>query len=152
MSSLDAVDKGILRELQGNLPIVERPFRGMAGKLHITEEELFFRIKKLTDAGVIRKFGLRIDSKKVGYASTLVAMKVSKEKRDEVAEKLNTYSNVTHNYARDHEYNLWFTIIARNKRELEETLDKIRSEIEHENMLDLPVLRKFKINVKFNIK
>ncbi len=146
------MDKAILRGLQGNLPIVERPFQGVARKANITEEELFTRIRRLIDAGVIRKFGLRIDSKKVGYASTLVAMKVAREKRDEIAAKLNTYANITHNYAREHEYNLWFTIIAKSKEELEHTLVRIQHEVEYEDMLNLPVLRKFKINVKFNIK
>lgn len=150
--AIDAVDKGILRELQDNLPIVERPFASIAEKLCITEEELFSRIRRLIEQGIIRKFGLRIDSKKVGYASTLVALKVPLEKRGEIAEKLNGYANVTHNYAREHEYNLWFTIIARDEEELEKTLNKISSEVEHEDMRNLPVLRKFKINVKFNIK
>jgi DNA-binding Lrp family transcriptional regulator len=152
MTILEAVDKVILKELQGNLPIVERPFQGVAQKANITEEELFTRIRKLIDEGLIRKFGLRIDSKKVGYASTLVAMKVARGKRDEIAAKLNTYPNVTHNYAREHEYNLWFTIIARSKDELEKNLDKIQRDGGYEDMLNLPVLRKFKINVKFDIK
>jgi DNA-binding Lrp family transcriptional regulator len=150
--AMDAVDKGILRELQGDLPIVARPFAGIAARLNITEEELLSRIKGLIQQGIIRKFGLRIDSEKVGYASTLVALKVPRDKLDEIAAKLNSYPNVTHNYAREHEYNLWFTIIARNEEELRKTLDRISSEVEHEDMLNLPKLRKFKIKVKFDIR
>lgn len=149
---MDAVDKDILRELQGDLPIVARPFAEIAVRLGITEEELLGRIKGLIRQGVIRKFGLRIDSERVGYASTLVALKVPWDKLEEVAEKLNSYSNVTHNYAREHEYNLWFTVIARDEEELRRTLDRIRSEVEYEDMLNLPKLRRFKINVKFDIR
>jgi DNA-binding Lrp family transcriptional regulator len=152
MEKLDEIDKKILREMQGNLPVVKRPFLEAAKKIGICEEEFFSRVKKLIEAGIIRKFGLRIDSKKVGFASTLVAMKVPKEKLEEIAEKLNSYESITHNYARDHEYNLWFTVIERDKRVLNETLKRIAREVEHEEILNLPVLRKFKIDVKFKIK
>lgn len=152
MEKLDEVDKKILRELQGNLPIVERPFLEAAEKVGIAEEEFFSRLKKLIEAGIIRKFGLRIDSKKVGFASTLVAMKVAKDRIDAVAEQLNSYESITHNYARDHEYNLWFTVIDKDEKALNETLERIKREVEHEEMLNLPVVRKFKIDVKFDIR
>ncbi|MBI5253356.1 MAG: AsnC family transcriptional regulator, partial [Euryarchaeota archaeon] len=77
MEKLDEIDKKILREMQGNLPIVKRPFLEAAKKVGITEENFFSRVKKLIEKGIIRKFGLRIDSRKVGFASTLVAMKVA---------------------------------------------------------------------------
>lgn len=149
---MDAVDKDILRELQGDLPIVKRPFKEIASRVGISEKELLKRVEKLIEEGVIRKFGLRIDSRKVGYASTLVAMKVPGEKLDEVAAKLNENPNVTHNYAREHEFNLWFTIIARNEKELQKTLEDIRRSIEHEDMINLPTRRKFKIKVKFHVR
>ncbi len=149
---MDAVDKDILRELQGDLPIVKRPFKEIASRVGISEKELLRRVEKLIEEGVIRKFGLRIDSRKVGYASTLVAMKVPGEKLDEVAAKLNENPNVTHNYAREHEFNLWFTIIARNEEELQKTLEDIRRNIEHEDMINLPTRRKFKIKVKFHVR
>lgn len=152
MEKLNEIDKKILRELQENLPIVKRPYASVAGKIGVTEEEFFSRVKKFIARGVIRKFGLRIDSKKVGFASTLVAMKVPKDKLDEIAGQLNSYESVTHNYARDHEYNLWFTLIDRDEEALKKTLEQIGREVEHEEMLNLPVLRKFKINVKFDIR
>ncbi|MBI5254146.1 MAG: Lrp/AsnC family transcriptional regulator [Euryarchaeota archaeon] len=152
MEKLDGIDKKILRELQGNLPIAKRPFLEAAKKVGIAEEDFFSRVKKLIEKGIIRKFGLRIDSRKVGFASTLVAMKVAKHRIDAVAEQLNSYESITHNYARDHEYNLWFTVIDRDEKELGETLERIKREVEHEEMLNLPVLRKFKINVKFDIR
>ncbi len=149
---LDAMDKTILRALQGNLPIVSKPYDALAERVGIGEAELFSRVQKLVDAGIIRKFGLRIDSQKVGFASTLVAMKVPGDRIDEVAEKLNRYEAVTHNYARDHEYNLWFTVIERDKEALRKTLGELAREVEYEDILDLPVLKKFKIDVKFEIR
>ncbi|MFQ5816041.1 MAG: Lrp/AsnC family transcriptional regulator, partial [Candidatus Hydrothermarchaeaceae archaeon] len=73
-------------------------------------------------------------------------------KLDAVAEKLNVIESVTHNYARDHEYNLWFTVIERDEDALKETLQRISEEVEYEDMLNLPVLQKFKINVRFNVR
>ncbi|MEE8168807.1 MAG: AsnC family transcriptional regulator [Candidatus Hydrothermarchaeales archaeon] len=149
---LDNKDKAILRELQGNLPIVKRPFAAIAESVGMSEEELFTRIRNLIDIGIIRKFGLRIDSRKAGFASTLVAMKVPWEKMDEIAARLNRYESVTHNYAREHEYNLWFTVIERNEDALKKSLDRIASEVEYEDMLNLPILRRFKIDVRFNVR
>lgn len=149
---LDEVDKKILRELQSNLPIVERPFASVAGKVGITEEEFFSRVRGLIDDGIIRKFGLRIDSKRVGFASTLIAMKVAENKVDEIGEQLSSYEGVTHCYARDHEYNLWFTIIEKSKEELKKATERIKKDVEYEDMLDLPVKKRFKINVKFDIE
>jgi len=149
---LDEIDKGILRELQGNLPVVARPYAALAENVGVSEDEVFTRIKRLMEEGLIRKFGLRIDSKKVGFASTLVAMKVAPEKLDSVAEKLSAIESVTHNYARDHEYNLWFTVIEKNKESLKDMLQRIEEEMDCEEMLDLPVTRKFKINVKFQVR
>ncbi len=149
---LDDVDKKILRELQGNLPVVKQPLLEVAERIGIGEDEFFDRVKHLTGVGIIRKFGLRVDSKKVGFKSTLMAMKLAPEKLDETAAKLSGYDFVTHNYARDHEYNLWFTIIEKDETALKEAIEKIKREVEFDDLLDLPVLRKFKINVRFDIK
>jgi DNA-binding Lrp family transcriptional regulator len=149
---LDDTDKTILRELQGNLPVVRQPFLEVAERAGISESEFFERAARLTEEGIVRKFGLRIDSKKVGFKSTLMAMKVAGEKLEETAAKLSEYEFVTHNYARDHEYNLWFTIIERDEGALKAAIEKIKREVEFDDLLDLPVRRKFKINVRFDIK
>lgn len=149
---LDDIDRKILAELQGNLPVTKRPFKAIADSASISEDEFFERARRLMDSGIIRKFGLRIDSQKVGFKSTLVAMKVAPERLEETANKLSEYEFVTHNYARDHEYNLWFTIIERDADALRAAIERVGREVECEDMLDLPVLRKFKINVRFKIK
>ncbi|MFQ5887143.1 MAG: AsnC family transcriptional regulator [Candidatus Hydrothermarchaeales archaeon] len=149
---LDETDKEILRRLQENLPIVERPFLEISNDIGITEEEFFSRVKRLIDFGVIRKLGLRIDSKRVGFASTLIALKVPKEKEDNVGDQLSKYDFVTHNYARNHNYNIWFTIIEKNKEALAEAVQRIREEVKFDDMLDLPIKKRFKIDVRFDIK
>ena len=149
---LDDVDKRILRTLQEDLPIVSRPFAEVADKIGITEEEFFLRVKKLIDSGIIRKFGLRIDSAKVGFASTLIGLKVPEDKLEEIAKKLNKYNCVTHNYSREHEYNLWITVIEQNQEKLNEFVKKIVKEDYVQDMVNLPTKTRFKINVKFDLE
>lgn len=152
MVELDDIDKGVLREVQGNLPVVSRPFLPSAQRLGITEEEFLRRVGLLIKAGTIRKLGLRIDSARVGFASTLVALKTAPEKVEKVAGQLNAFEGVTHNYQREHGYNLWFTVIERDEAKLRETLERIEKEVEHEDMLNLPMKRRFKIDVRFEIR
>lgn len=149
---LDEIDKGVLREVQRDLPIVSRPFLSSAQRLGITEEEFLRRVALLVKSGAIRKLGLRIDSAKVGFASTLVALKTAPGEVEKAAEQLNAFEGVTHNYQREHEYNVWFTVIERDEAKLRETLERIGREVEHEEMLNLPVKRKFKIDVRFEIR
>lgn len=149
---LDDIDRKILVELQGNLPVVKRPFKEVAGRATISEDEFFTRVERLIKGGIIRKFGLRIDSEKVGFKSTLIAMKVVPERLEETANRLSGYDFVTHNYARDHEYNLWFTVIERDESALKAAIERIEREVGYEDMLDLPVQKKFKIDVRFKIK
>lgn len=149
---LDETDKEILRRLQENLPVIERPFLEISNNIGITENEFFSRVKRLIDSGIIRKLGLRIDSQKVGFASTLIALKVPKDMEDEVGEQLSKYDFVTHNYARDHYYNIWFTIIEKNKEALEKAIQRIREEVKFDDMLDLPIKKRFKIDVRFKIR
>ena len=149
---LDDIDKKILVELQGDLPVVKRPFKEIVDSVAISEDKFFTRVKRLQKEDIIRKFGLRIDSEKVGFKSTLIAMKVVPERLEETADRLSGYDFVTHNYARDHEYNLWFTVIERDESALRKAIERIEREVEYDDMLNLPVRRKFKIDVRFDIK
>ncbi|RLG59658.1 MAG: Lrp/AsnC family transcriptional regulator [Candidatus Hydrothermarchaeota archaeon] len=145
---MDDKDRKILELIQEDLPLTKRPFKSIADRLGVAEEEVIDRIKRLKEQGVIRKFGLRIDSQAVGYASTLLAIKVPEEMLDKVAEELCKYESVTHCYAREHEYNLWITIID-EKEKLDELIDNISKRFE---TLNLPVVRKFKIKVMFDLR
>ena len=123
----------------------------MASVLDVSEDDVISRLKGLKDDGIIRRMGAIFDSKKLGYSSTLCAMKVPDQRVDEVAQIVNEYIGVTHNYVRDHEYNVWFTITARSRQEL----DKIEAEIREKSgiyeLIDLPAIRLFKIRVRFSV-
>jgi DNA-binding Lrp family transcriptional regulator len=124
----------------------------LGSKLKITEEEVMSRLKRLHREGIIRKIGPILDARKLGLcASTLIAMKVPEEKLESVVDIINEYKSVSHNYLREHEYNLWFTITTSSKEELKRTVEEIkrRTEIPDTDVLDLPTSRRFKIDVRF---
>lgn len=151
---LDEIDRKIVQMLQDDFPMVERPWKEIGDKLNIVEDDVIKRLKRLSEQGVTRKIGPIIDASKIGLtAATLVAMKVPKNKVDDVACIINEYGNISHNYEREHEYNVWFTITASNNNELTTTLEEIRQKtgINPDDVLNLPTKQRFKINVRFQI-
>jgi DNA-binding Lrp family transcriptional regulator len=151
-SKLDEIDKKLLQLTQDEFPITKRPWATLGSKLKITEEEVILRLKKLHREGIIRKIGPILDAGKLGLrASTLIAMKIPEDKIEKIANIVNEYKSVSHNYLREHEYNLWFTVTTSNKEELRRTIEEIkrRTGISETDVLDLPANRSFKIDVRF---
>jgi DNA-binding Lrp family transcriptional regulator len=149
---LDEVDKMLLQLAQDEFPLTRRPWAKLGEKLNITEEEVLSRLRRLHNEGLIRKVGPVIDARKVGLnTSTLTAMKVPENEIERVAKIINEYESVSHNYLREHEYNLWFTITTLNEEELRRILREIaqRTGIKETNILNLPTIRRFKIDVRF---
>ena len=144
--------KALLNLIQANFPLENRPFLKLARELDITEEQVIDIIKELKEQGNIRRLGGIINSKKVGYHSTLCAMKVPLEKIKEVAEVINSYTGVTHNYIRNYPYNMWFTVIAPSKEEINRFIEEIKTKTGILDIIDLPAVNMFKINVNFQIK
>jgi len=152
--TLKDIDRRILQLLQDDFPLVERPWSEVSSKLGITENELVTRIEQLCAAGVIRKIGPIVDASKVGLtAATLVALRVPENKVNDVAQVINQYSNISHNYEREHEYNIWFTLAASNPQELTKTLNEIiqKAGLSQIDVLNLPTAKRFKINVNFQL-
>lgn len=149
---LDEVDKKLLQLAQDEFPLTRRPWAKLGDKLKITEEEVLSRLKRLRDEGVIRKIGPAIDLKKIGFsASTLIAMRVPEDRIERVAKIINECESVSHNYLREHEYNIWFTVTAPSEEELKKIVKEIkrRAGIPDAEILDLPASRRFKIDVRF---
>jgi DNA-binding Lrp family transcriptional regulator len=152
--NLDETDKKIIQTLQDNFPMVEQPYQAVAEKLNLTENQVLTRLKRLSQQGVTTKIGAVIDTSKVGLtAATLVALKVPEERVAEVSNVINQYAGVSHNYQREHEYNVWFTLKASSQNELNATLNEItqKTAIHPKNLLNLPTKNCFKINVRFQI-
>ncbi|MDJ1420466.1 MAG: Lrp/AsnC family transcriptional regulator [Candidatus Methanoperedens sp.] len=130
---------------------MHRPFEHLGEVLGIEEDEMIRRIKRLCKDGAIRRIGPIISTKKTGGTSTLVAMKVTDERVDEVADIINQYDEVSHNYLRPANYNIWFTLSAESEERLHDILREITEKTGFE-VINLPTKRLFKIGVKFNIK
>ncbi|MDF1532069.1 MAG: AsnC family transcriptional regulator [Methanosarcinales archaeon] len=151
MIELDDLDKAILNEIQVDFPLTEQPFRELAENLGSNEDEVINRIKRLIKEGAIRRIGPILNVKNTGGESTLAAVKAPEERIDEVANMISSYDEVSHNYLRPAEYNIWFTVSAPTKERLGQILEEIETRTGCP-LIDLPTLRLFKIGVKFNIK
>ncbi len=150
--TLDEADKALLQTLQDDFPLTIRPWDALAERLGTTAEDVMGRIGRLKEEGVIRRIGPVLETDRVGLtARTLVLMKVPPERMDEVAGIVSGFDEVTHNYERDHEYNLWFTLITPSQERLKEALAKIldATGVSEDGVLDLPVTGRYKIGVRY---
>jgi DNA-binding Lrp family transcriptional regulator len=148
---MDRLDRAIINEIQSDFPISSRPFLELANRLGATEEDVLSRIRLLKERGIIRRIGGNFQSRKLNFTSTLCAAKVPEEKLDAFVETVNRYSGVTHNYLRDHEYNVWFTFIAPDMKSIDLALKEISETTGVADILNLPAVRMFKIKVDFEV-
>ena len=148
---MDEIDKKILNILQKEFPLVEHPFLVVAEKCGISEEETLSRIQKMKDEGIIRRIGAVFDGAKLGRVSTLCAARVPEEKIDGFVQIVNANKNVTHNYRRNNEYNIWFTVSAATAEELETFLTELKEKTGVTDILDMRAVRTFKINASFDL-
>ena len=148
---MDKLDCRILDALQNEFPLSEKPYEVLAGKLEISPSEFWGRVERLIEAGMIRRIGASLDSRKLGYSSTLAAVRVKTKLVEHAADVIGDYSEVTHSYLRDDNYNIWFTLIASSPERIVEILEEIRSELSLKpgDVLNLPVERLFKLDARF---
>ncbi len=148
---IDDTDKRILEALQSELPIDGRPYAVAAEQLGISEGELLRRLRGLKRRGLIRRIGPTFEPRKLGYVSTLVACRVPPEKVDSFAAVVNRYPEVTHNYQREHEYSVWFAIIAPSQERIAEIIEEIRAETGVQECYNAPQERRYKIRVHLEV-
>ena len=147
--SLDAVDERLVDGYQSGFPVTERPFDVVGAALGVSAAEVVERVQRLLDAGVLRRFGPVLNPPVIG-ASTLAAVKAPEDRFDEIADIVNEYRQVNHNYARDHEWNMWFVVTAATPERRAEIL----AEIEERTgctVLDLPMLTDYYIDLEFPV-
>jgi DNA-binding Lrp family transcriptional regulator len=149
---MDTIDKKLLNLVQNEIPIDKRPFKILGEKLSLTENEVLKRLFKLKNDGFIRRIGGIFDSKKLGYKSTLCAARIPENKIEEAAKFINSYDEVTHNYLREDEYNMWFTIITSSEKNLNIILKEIQNNLNFKEIIILPSTRLFKVKVALNFK
>ena len=151
MSSLSESDKELLNEIQWTFPLVTRPFDAIAKKFDTTSEIIKEKLNNLKEIGVLRQLSAIFDTRKLGYTSSLVAMEIEHDKLDYVASQINRHPGVSHNYERDHQFNLWFTLAVPPGADLNAELEKFNVLKGIKKVRMLPTLQLFKIGVKLDL-
>ena len=151
MSSLGESDKELLNEIQWTFPLVTRPFDTIAKKFDTTPEIIKEKLNNLKEIGVLRQLSAIFDTRKLGYTSSLVAMEIEHDKLDYVASQINRHPGVSHNYERDHQFNLWFTLAVPPGADLNSELEKFNVLKGIKKVRMLPTLQLFKIGVKLDM-
>jgi DNA-binding Lrp family transcriptional regulator len=147
---MDSLDRRIINELQGGFPVCERPFREVAERLGTSESELITRLRCMLDDGLLTRFGPLFHAEQLGGALSLCAMKVPPERFDTVAEQVNAFPQVAHNYQRDHAMNMWFVLATGSAEELEQTIREIEGETGLE-VFNLPKQEEFYVGLHFQV-
>lgn len=148
---MDPIDKKILRAVQSHLPIIDRPFAALGRELGLDEAEVIQRLKRLKQSGVIRRIGGNFFSHRLGFVSTLCAARVPEDKFEAFVQAVNAYPGVTHNYRREHQYNVWFTFIAESMEQIEDCLEALRQKTGVKEICSFPAKKLFKIKVDFPV-
>jgi DNA-binding Lrp family transcriptional regulator len=151
---LDEADKKLLNLMQGSFALTTRPFAHVAGLAGLTEDDVMARVQRLLDKRIIREVTPIFDTRALGYQSMLVAAKVDGEHPHRAAKIINSHPGVTHNYLRNHDFNLWFTIAVEpgSKLGLDGTLDVLAAETGAESIRQLPTLKLFKIRMDLEME
>lgn len=149
--AIDDVDRAILNQIQSDFPLTPRPYLAIGQQLKLSEDRVLKRVRRLKDAGIIRRIGGNFTPHALGFVSTLCAAKVPPDKISRFAEIVNRYPGVTHNYRRENSFNVWFTFIAPSMDEIEANLKQIAAETGVADILNLPATKVFKIKAEFKI-
>jgi siroheme decarboxylase len=151
VNQLDLLDRNILNEIQWCFPLKERPFLEISIHHNISENEVMKRIHNLKQMGLIRQINAIFDTRRLGYKSALIAFAAKPEKLDYIAHEINKLSGVSHNYERNHEFNIWFTLAVPPERDMKDILDKMSSLDGVIKYRLLPTLKMYKIGVKLDM-
>jgi DNA-binding Lrp family transcriptional regulator len=149
--SLDITDKKLLNLVQTGFPLCREPFAELGNTLDISEDEVLKRLQELKKEKIIRIINAVFESARLGYHSTLVAMHVEEQNVEKAAAFINRQAGVSHNYLRNHYFNLWFTLSAPRDTNLDAVAAQLGEAVSAEHTLSLPARQVFKIMVYFNM-
>jgi DNA-binding Lrp family transcriptional regulator len=141
------VDQRLLEEIQHDLPLESHPFQALGRRLGLQEHAVIEQVEKLLEQGIIREISAILDGSRIGYKSTLVAVRVSDERISEIADRISSHPGVSHNYQREHLYNLWFTLSIPREKEFDQEINGILGTKESIPYLILPALKTYKLRV-----
>ncbi len=145
---LDDIDRAIINRLQGGFPICAAPYAEVAAQLGIGEEMLLTRLQQMLDNKVLTRFGPMYHAERMGGGLTLAAMSIPPDELLEVAEQVNTFPEVAHNYARDHRFNMWFVLATETPERIGEVIGEIEQRTGYP-VYNMPKLQEFFIGLRF---
>ena len=151
---LDDADRKLLNLMQGSFELTRRPFAHVGGLAGLAEDDVMTRVQRLLDKRIVREITPIFDTRALGYQSMLVAAKVDPEFPHRAAKIINAHPGVTHNYLRNHDFNLWFTIAVEpdSRLGLDGTLEVLQAETGAESVRQLPTLKLFKIRMDLEME
>lgn len=147
---LDALDRRIVNRLQDGFPVSERPYAAVAAELGTDEATLIARLQALLDAGILSRFGPMYHAERLGGGLTLAAMAVAPADFERVAGQVNAFPEVAHNYARDHELNMWFVLATETPRRIAAVIREIER-ITGYAVYNMPKKEEFFVGLKFTV-
>jgi DNA-binding Lrp family transcriptional regulator len=151
MPDLDDLDRRLLNSIQSDFPLAERPYQALAERVDATETEVLARIAALKRGRIIRQINAIFDTRALGYQSSLVASRYAPEHLHQGALIVNQHPGVSHNYERDHAFNLWYTVAVPPDADLTAHIDALHRLSGAEATRPLPTLRLFKIGVDLDM-
>jgi DNA-binding Lrp family transcriptional regulator len=144
---MDEIDRRIVNALQVGFPVSARPYQAAAAQLGISEQELIRRLDNLLNRQILSRFGPLYDAEAMGGALTLAAMQVPDARFEEVAEIVNAFPEVAHNYARSHKLNMWFVLATETPAQLREALAAIERQTGL-TVYDMPKIAEYFVGLK----
>lgn len=150
-SAIDEIDKKLVSLIQRDFPLAEEPFSVLGGILGISSEQVISRIEKLKEEGIVRLIGPVFDARKLGYQSTLVAMRVKEDRMDMAAKIIGEHPWISHAYQRNNDLNLWFTLAQSSDSDMQAELNRLKDSIGAEAVVSLPAFKVFKIGAYFDM-
>jgi DNA-binding Lrp family transcriptional regulator len=152
--ALDDLDRKLLNLMQGSFPLEPKPYAAVASLAEVSEQEVMSRVQRLLDERIVRQVTPIYDTRALGYSSMLVAAKVDPEHPWRAGKIINSHPGVSHNYLRNHDFNMWFTLATEpnSKLGLEGTLDVLKELTGAESIRQLPTLKLFKIRMDLEME
>lgn len=147
---MDAIDRDIINALQGGFPICEHPYREAASQLGIGEQELIRRLQAMLEDKRLSRFGPMYHAERLGGGLSLCAMAVPQDQFDRVAEQVNAFPEVAHNYARDHHLNMWFVLATETPERIDEVLEAIET-VTGLPVYNMPKQEEFYVGLRFQL-
>jgi len=148
---LDNTDRRLLNLIQTEFPLTREPFADLGQSLDTSADEVIRRIERLKERGIIRLIGPVLDSRSLGYHTTLVAMKIAKTSLEKAEQIIAEHPRVSHGYEREHHFNVWFTLALPSASEIETELEQLARSTNAEAAFSLPAIKVFKIGAYFDM-